>query len=662
MSVTSCRREFGELTGSERFRRELAGIWKQRPAESLVTWIERELWLPAEESANPGPVQLSGDYHFLRGIVQAAEDPDVEDITIMKSAQICGTVTMCAILLGLACTRPAPAMLITPDDESRHELRHRNYAFCDQSPKLREIVPPDHLRNDHWLSIGHCKIHLGTSANKQSISGKSCRVVGMTECDRYDARKSKEANTIKLGRERTAMFNPRLHITESTPTIKNDSKIETRYEESNRQTYQLECPHCRHWQALIFFPHAEGPFAGRGGIHGLQDDAGNWRTPDEALVHAWYQCEKCGKRITDAEKAAAIPRGLWVPRGCGVERGILVGVPERSSLHSGFHLSRLYCPPEKYTFAAIAREYLKCRDDDSSLRGFYNNWLGLTYQTKNKTPLWFELKKKLCIPQPRGFVHPEAMFLTAGGDTQDDRVYGVVRAWWGRRGECTSALVDHREFFPRLDVDGEPIPDSDLVALGRWVLDTDWPMFGQPFKKFRVRTLCLDSGGHRTSRVYRFTRKYSTTRVRAVKGDTRIMSAWQRSLIDNDPVSGKPIDGGQDLWLLNVNEFKEDIHMHWRFASEDPGAWSLPENVDEVYLRHIANEYAVDKRKPDGHEKRSWNVRDHRCGVDYLDCEVYAFAAAQMWIMDEWDQVEAILNPPAPVQEEDDEPGYGLEI
>ena len=56
----------------------------KRP-QSLPTWIEANVRLPAGVTAEPGPIKL---HPYQRGIAAAIEDPRVERVTVLKSARI----------------------------------------------------------------------------------------------------------------------------------------------------------------------------------------------------------------------------------------------------------------------------------------------------------------------------------------------------------------------------------------------------------------------------------------------------------------------------------------------------------------------------------------------------------------------------------------------
>jgi phage terminase large subunit GpA-like protein len=467
----------------------------------------------------------------------------------------------------------------------------------------------------------------------------------MTEVDRYDARASAEGDPDKLAEERVKMFRPHLVFRESTPTRKGLSRIGRHYGESDQRRYHVPCPRCGHYQELRFWPHREGPWAGRGGLRGLKDARGEWLTPEAARGAAWYACEACGAALLDEEKTPAIERGLWVPAGQDVDAaGNLVGMPRGDGRHAGFHLSTLYAPSARIRFGDVAAEYLASRGQPRTLQSFVNNWLGLEWEDQLRATEWRTLRDRLSTAIPRGQVHPEAVFLTCGVDVQgvERGIFYVVRAWWAREGQCTSCLVDAGPLEPRRGPDGEILRGSDLDQLDSRVLDRPWPYLDAGRDPLSVRLLLVDTGyAARHDEVYAWVRARPGDRVRAIKGFTRQVTHWRRAALDRSPVTGKSFAAGLALWLVNVDLFKADLQGRWETPPERPGAWCLHAHPSESYLRQIANEGLTIVERADGSKTEAWRPRDPSLGVDYWDCEVYARGGAEMIVgLHGWSRLE----------------------
>jgi len=616
-----------------------SAAWKPRPRLSTADWCHRHLRLPTATSASPGRYDLRR-YPYWRGVLEAADDPAVEEISIQAATQVGKTTLLMAFLGSRPYVQPGPAMLATPDIGSCRELRDKFYRMCEATKPLAAIIPPPYRRNDQWIDFGNMLCHLAWSGNPQRLSAKSCEYVLGTEIDRWQ-QSVHEGPTQRLILERVKAFFHFKIILESTPSD-DASPIAACYDRSDRRLYLVPCPRCGHHQELRFFLHKEGEFTGHGGVAGLQHPNGEWLSVDEARALAHYLCEK-GCRIESDEKPWMVSRGVWCPRGQSVSKaGKLIGQPGRSPRHAGFQLNSLYA--ETVDFGRIAAAYLESRDNQQDLQAFWNNWLALRWVTTGKAPRWQRVARRLAGNHRRGIVPASAFFLTAGIDTQDDCVYWTARAW----GEgCTSWLVDWGKLTMRYDAEGAALAMSDFDQLDEVLLNREFPLAAtNPAgrEKLRVRLACVDYQGHRAWEVAGWVRERNlrgVERIRVIAGDTRLPAGefYRMSIVDRHAGTGKRYPGGLKRWAVEVDSYKADVQARFEAPLDKPGAWFLPEGIAEEgtdYLRQICNEARRQTRDKKGRQKTEWVVVDHRLGEHYWDCEIYARAGADMVTGQDW--------------------------
>jgi phage terminase large subunit GpA-like protein len=606
----------------------------------MPEWCSSNIRLPSEVSSNPGKYDLRR-FPFWREPLECVDDPQVEKISIMAGTQLGKTTLLEVILAALTRLSPAPAMLGAPDRDACRELRDKFYRLAESTPAVASLLPPAWRRNDQWIDFGGMICHLAWSGNRQRLSGKACKYVFCTEVDRW-RQSPHEGQTQQLIQERVKSFHRSLIINESTPTDET-SAIADLYDSSDMRRYFVPCPACGHYQELRFFVHKEGVFAGNGGVAGYQTPDGAWLTHDQAREQAYYLCER-GCRIESHEKPGMVANGRWVPKGQTVGKdGKLKGEPERSPRHAGFCLGSIYS--DTIDFGKIAAEYIGSRESQKQLQSFWNNWLGLRWTTKTRSPKWQKIGRRLSGNHRRGTVPSGAFFLTAGIDTQDDCAYWVVRAW----GEgSTSWLVDWGKVTRTVDGDGVPIPASDLDKLDDHILTRWFPLvqanpIGQA--QLRVRLANIDYQGHRTWEVFQWvrSRKAIGDRLRIIAGDTRVPAGeFYRLSVVEKTQDGKAYPGGLKRWAIDVDTYKEDVQSRFDAALDKPGAWWLTEKIieeDSDYLRQICNEGRRMVRDKNGHERMSWELIDHRLGNHYWDCEIYARCGADMVTGFDWDQL-----------------------
>ena len=660
-------------------RKAMLSAWSRafRPRERLSSqdWITGNVVIPPEIGANPGRYSLEGR-EYLRGPLAAVDDPEVHEIVLEWPTQVGKTTFLQALMQSRCDVFPAPIMLAGPDQDEILKLRDDCYRMCEASARLRDFIPPERLRNDRWIDFAGVRCYLAWAGNTQRLAGKSVQMVLATEIDKW-AQSTHEGSTQALVRNRVKAWHRSLILWESTPTDEM-SPIDGLYQRSNRCRYWTPCPHCDHYQVIRFFTLKEGPYAGCGGVGGIQNPDGSFVTADEAMVSAHYVCEK-GCRIDNHHKAEMIAMGVWAPEGVIVvsnKNGTngthgtdgtkkkrpqqkashrshrshkshsselpyrLEGEPIRSARITGYHMTSMVS--ETVSFGRMAAAWLDAREDDKLLQDIVNNWFAERWLVRAKVPKWDALYRKIRGGHSRGTVPSTALFLTSGIDVQRDRCYYVVRAW-GEGG--SSWLVDWGCCQQRLGVDGNPIRNSDLIQLDELVLDRVFPLVspnaaGWPTLMTRLSGVDCNFETHR---VWDFVRKRDRERLRAVAGDSAMDSIFYRmTKVEKSARDGKPYEGGLERWGINTMTYKSDIQNKWNQPIHEPGAWLITGDqleIVEFYLKQITNEGPIWTTNKHGRQSMSWAVLEPKLGNHYWDCEVYARALADMVVGGDWDDL-----------------------
>jgi len=620
---------------------ELAASLEPRVRVPASDWACENLVLPPETSAEGGGQWTLDGRLFFREPLDAIDDPNVETITIMGVPQLGKTEVLKAMLLSRADLDPAPTMLVTPDQNKTLEMRDEIYATAEHSPIFAGKIPSARQRNARWIDLGTCVCYLAWSGGLQTVRGRTAKCVLVTEVDVFQD-SPLAGKTARNIRARTkAWWDPTV-VYESSPTDA-DSEIASLYEAGDQRTWQVPCPHCGHRQELRFYPHSRGKFAGRGGVVGVKDKTGAFVDPEDARRLAYYVCER-GCKINNEEKNDMVAAGCWVPIGQHVTKaGRIIGKPERSGRHRSYHIHGLMS--EKTSFGSMTATYLEHKRD-GRLREFFNNELGLAHRGSTKVATWQQLAKRLVYTHVRGTVPAEADFLTAAADIQggeDKRVYYVVRGWGDR---CTSWLVDWGVLRPRVRDDGAEAIASDIVQLNQAVLQRAYKVVGgenaRGQESMTVRVLGLDCN-YRMTDVHGFVNSHGDTdRVRALRGDHRVLPSqrYRMTLVERNARTGKPYEGGLELWGVYVNIYREDVIGRFSAPTDEPGAWFLPADIlpdGKDYLQQITNKVRTETFRG-GQRRVDWVERNKQLGDHYCDCEILARALADMVVGDlGWD-------------------------
>ena len=366
----------------------------------------------------------------------------------------------------------------------------------------------------------------------------------------------------------------------STPTLR-DNYIWNLHDGADEvRHYFVPCPNCGEMIELRFAQ-----------IRFEKDDEKQMSIAERAKT-ATYYCEKCGMEIKNESKPEMLRRGEWQAvrkRGIGAPRSV------------GFWINSLYSVFLKWE--DVAEEFLKSYEDPEQLQNFTNSWLGEPWEdTKLKTTADTVQDRET---EEEEFVVPSwAVFLTGGVDVQETSLYYTIRAW----GEyTTSQNITH----------GQALGFEEIAdAMNREYKTADG-------RKMVVK-LCLVDSGYQADGTYDFCVSNSDWAL-PVKGSSNPMrDRYKISKVDRQGSRAY----GMQLVLVDGSQFKDSISARMR-RENGKGSWMVYRGCDEEYRQQVTAEHKVVERSG-GKEKTVWRLKHSHADNHYLDCEVYAMAAAEM--------------------------------
>ena len=352
------------------------------------------------------------------------------------------------------------------------------------------------------------------------------RVLIPDEVDRYDESAGTEGDPVDLAEKRTTTFWNRKKVLASTPGVKHLSRIERAHDSGDKRKFFVPCPHCGEMQPLIW--------------KRLRWETESAEDGGRPRLKEWYYVCAQGCVIEERHKHEMLRKGEWSATA-----------KSHDGKTASFHLNALYSPV--LDWATLIREWLEAQTSLESLKVFTNTRLAETWEIRGTGANMSELEKR---PRFNHEVLPSwALWLTAGVDTQDNRVECSVWAW-GLDDE--RGCVEHR-IFP-----GDPsLPDTDPAS--PWAALRDYLMEEWEHSlgiSMRISAALIDSGGHNTERVYEFTRKHALRRWHAIVGRAGI----GRALLSKETRVG-PYQ--TSLYTVGVDTAKEDVYTSLR--NENPG-------------------------------------------------------------------------------------------
>jgi phage terminase large subunit GpA-like protein len=391
------------------------------------------------------------------------------------------------------------------------------------------------------------------------------------EVDGYPPSAGPEGDPISLAINRTKTFRNRKVLMGSTPTVRGASRIEAAFLESDQRYYFVPCPHCDHFQRLVWAQ--------------MKWDDGQPET-------AHYVCESCGALMSDADKPQMLRRGEW-----------------RSTSKSdvvGFHISELYSPWSSWP--EMAKAFLVAKKFPETLKTYVNCAFGETWEEDGST---VEPGSLLERREPYG---PEQIpagvaLLTVGADVQNDRVE-LQLVGWGADEECWPI----EQHVIRGDPDSSALwQEVDQYLLRQYTTEDG--------RRLLVDAAAVDSGGLSTQSVYNFVVSRKRRRVWAVKGMAGAgRLAWPKK-------ASKTPKSRAMVYILGVDTIKSTLYGRLSKVTEPgPGYIHLPVSADEEFCKQLTSEKASTKYIR-GRPTIVWKPRSEGIAQEAQDCWVYAYAA-----------------------------------
>lgn len=549
-----------------------------KPPENLTVseWAEKYRLLDSKTSAMPGPWR-NRKTPYLVGIMDEILNYETEEVIFCKCTQVGGSEAMLNMIGYIIQQDPAPTMVVYPTDKLAESISdNRLTPMLKSSPTLSELYR-EYQSQKLELQFSGMYLSLVGSNSPSSLASKAIKYLMLDEVDKYPANTRKEADPIALARERTKTFpNKKIYMT-STPTVREGHIWKALENADIEKHYFVPCPHCREMIELKFdnirWPDKEG------------------MTSTERADMAVYACQECGSVINDYHKDRMLREGEW--------RVVRQNTTNKKKV--AFWINTLYSPFVR--FSEIALEFMNSKDDPERLQNFRNSWLAEPWEdmaTRTDEDMVFERMTDV----PELIVPDWAKMLTGGVDVQKNSMYFTIRAWGDY---ITSQVISYGHVSGFSDID-------------RVMNLTYRNAAGDPF----VVQLCLVDSGYEADATYEYCITNSEWAMPVKGSNTQMTSHYKLSEV-NRP--GHKADGIQ-LIITDGDKYKDMIasRMH---KPNGTGSWMVHAGTEMEYARQVTAEHKINTRSG-GKVVQKWVPKTQHIDNHYLDCEVYAMAAADI--------------------------------
>lgn len=537
---------------------------KSKPvkAEPRVNWFQEELdaFKPPERytvsewadnfrvltniSAEPGRWRTNRT-PYLKEPMDKFTDPLIEQIVLCFGAQI-GKTEAELNMIGYALDQTqSPVMMVYPTDTIAKFASDKRVQPMIKSVKS---ISDNFDENSKLLELdfnnGNYMVLVGANS-PSSLSSRSIKYLFFDEIDKYPAFSGKEADPIKLAKERTKTFVDKKIVMVSTPTVESGNIWQALMNANERRQYYVPCPHCGVSQTLKF-KQIKWPDEHNDNVDVIRDTA-------------YYECEHCGGHIHDKHKMEMLRHGTWEA----------VNASQSKVRSISYHLSSIYSP--WVTFGDVAYEFKTSKGTPASLMNFINSWLAEPWRSaKTKSTQNMQFTEST---YPSGVVPDKAVLLIASVDVQLDHFWWEVRAY---APGVKSYLIDY----------GQASTWDDLEEI---IIHREYPSeYGEPRQIMKAG---IDSG-FRTDEVYQFCSRFPEVCI-PLKGSsnhTTMTAPYTMTSLE------KGVVGGLKLYVLNTDYWKDFIFARMVRPINEDGTIHLYKDCPQEYSDHLRSEEKQEHR------------------------------------------------------------------
>lgn len=613
-----------KLDGSGTYSSAIKSGLQPDPSLPLDEWSQQYMVIPRSTgAAEYGKYRLERTPHAREIMRCLSVRHQCRRVVLMAASQMLKTQLALNWFCYIVHQHPSNFVWLMPTGKLHKRIVQRIDRVIDAVGVVKPRVSPPGSRqatNSQDIKVFQGgTLYIATAGSAANLAEVPARYVSFDEIDRAELSVDGEGDPVKLAEARQTTFaNTAKSYFYSSPTIENESRVASLYDEGTQREAMAECIHCGHAQPLIF----ENLVRGEGGT-------------------AMYPCSECGGLHHDYDKPAMFKGGLWSDA-------------KQQSKTESFTISAMFQPYGWFSWADLMNQYDEAkealaRDQENEMIVFDNTRLARVWKRTNQAVSFDTLKERSENIQLR-FAPHDVMLITAGVDTQDNRL-AVQIVGWGR--DLKAMPLDYVELY------GDPVePDvwNQLTSL------LNRKIMHESGHELSIVATAIDTGGHRGEAVKNYVRSKRIQCPIAIFGATKLNAQpLSKGSMQDVRWNGVYDKKGVMIHAVGTVEIKHVIFSRLaKDSGKEPEQRSirLSNQLDDGYFAGIVSETY------DNNKKRY--IKKPGARNEPLDTLVYAYAAlhhssirAHRFTEKDWKSIEIKLaNPVAKLIETQQAKGY----
>jgi len=611
-------------------------------------WTEMHRTMSTDQSPFPGKFSYDRTPYLIEPVNCLSPDNDARIISVMKGAQIGFSTGVIESGIGyIISQQPGNIMFLTGHGDLSEEAVTGKIDPMIDSCGLRPLIRPNALRKRNSRTgdtskskeFPGGKLIAGSATNHKLLRQRSIQYGFIDDFDAApkSSKESGDTRTMIEGRFAAYLLKMKLYYI-STPEVKQTSNIEPVYLLGDQRKYHVPCPCCGDFIYLDWKIKVDDKEVG--GITWKVDDHG--RLIDGSVG---YVCQSCSGFFNDQKKYEMNLAGIWKPTAEPSEPGM-----------RSYHIPSLYAPPGMYDWEHYVRKWIGMHPKNGSVnlqekKAFYNTVLGRTWEERGETPKANKLQlnqrnyeigvipSALSVKDGNG----QVVLITCGcdlnGKEDDARLDYEITAWTENGSSYSVQHGSIGTFVPR---EGNGGVDRERFTYRMGYKNSVWPLFEEilktPLQTDEGETMPIlftgvDCGFH-TQYAYAFIDGTPVTCV-GLKGK----GVDKSRRIDADTLSFKPAKERNNLYLVEVNQIKDELAQRMKLVWDERdeigqpyGFMNFPDSGKGLYgfknfFSHFESEQRTIESDSQGKETSILWKKTHPTAQNHLwDCHVYNMA------------------------------------